>query len=570
MRGWRDARLRDRIFVTFSLLIAAMLIATLLSMRFSIDAQVRSTLQSQLLVTGQVFRREAASRLHELRFGATQLANDFGLKRVLATFDPASLASVAINSPDRMDADLCWIADEQGELLADSEGRHQPGTSMAGVPVLAESLGAGEVAAAVDAVDGSLFALVAVPVRAPAPIGFLLIGRRIDDEAARRLRGDTGSEVSFLGAGTVLASSWGADARRELARLPLVSGAAAAPPARAAEATVLTEMRGRKYLSLVLRIDGGQHEPVLALIQRSYDAAWRPWRDLQLRLVAIALVGLAVTTVVVGRLAAGITAPVARLVRVMRRVRGGDLEQTIEVERHDEIGFLGATFDEMLAGLRERERIRDAFGRFVSRDVAAHYLSGRIPLDGERRAVTVLFQDIRGFTNLSETMPPERVRRILNRVFTGLVAAVEAEGGTVNQFLGDGMLAIFGAPVQCDDHPVRAARAALGMVARLDAVNRQFEAAGLPRLEIGVGVHTGEVVVGPFGPDERLTYTVVGDTVNLASRIEGLTRDLGTTILVSDATAAHLGWEFRLGRRAVRSVKGRSRPVEVVELLAEG
>jgi adenylate cyclase len=158
--------------------------------------------------------------------------------------------------------------------------------------------------------------------------------------------------------------------------------------------------------------------------------------------------------------------------------------------------------------------------------------------------------------------------RILNQFFTEMVAAVEAEGGIVKQFTGDGVMALFGAPVSHPDDPERAVRAALGMVGRLAELNIRLRAQHVPQLQIGVGVHTGEVVAGQIGPDERIEYAVVGDPVNVASRIEGLTKEVGATILVSEATAARLGPNFLLGRTTVLPVRGKEKPVRVVEVLA--
>jgi len=203
-------------------------------------------------------------------------------------------------------------------------------------------------------------------------------------------------------------------------------------------------------------------------------------------------------------------------------------------------------------------------------DVAAAVLSGSLPLDGERREVTILFQDVRGFTTLAEHADPPVLVRIVNALFTEMVAAVEAEGGIIRVFTGDGVMALFGAPVAHQDDPARAVRAALDMMARLPALSARVEAEGLPPLRIGVGIATGEVIVGRMGPDARSEYNVVGDAANLASRIEGLNKELGTTILISVATAAQLGAEFHLGRRATLPVKGKELPVEVVEVLGCG
>ena len=157
----------------------------------------------------------------------------------------------------------------------------------------------------------------------------------------------------------------------------------------------------------------------------------------------------------------------------MREVVKGNLRYRTKIEREDEIGFLARSFNDMVGGLEERERIRDTFGRFVSHDVAEAVLSGRVPLEGERRDVSILFQDIRGFTSLSERLDPAALLALLNQFFTEVVAAVEAEGGVVKQFLGDGVMALFGAPQAYPDHAERAVRAALGIVRRLRDLNER-------------------------------------------------------------------------------------------------
>jgi adenylate cyclase len=284
-------------------------------------------------------------------------------------------------------------------------------------------------------------------------------------------------------------------------------------------------------------------------------------------MLLIGIVALAAALLIGISLAAGIIRPVRALVSAMHTVLRGDLRHHAQVDRGDEIGFLARSFNEMVDGLQEREHIKNTFGRFVSRDVAEAVLDGRIPLGGERLEVSILFQDIRGFTALSEKLDPGTLLRVLNQLFTEVVAAVEAEGGMVKQFTGDGVMALFGAPQVRADHCERAVRAALGIVDRLTNVNVLLQSQGVPALQIGVGLHTGEVVAGLIGPDERVEYGVVGEPVNLASRVEGLTRDLAATILISKEIAAHLGPQFLLGRAALLPVKGRAQPVEVVEVL---
>ena len=257
------------------------------------------------------------------------------------------------------------------------------------------------------------------------------------------------------------------------------------------------------------------------------------------------------------------------LLKRMRRILVGDLSGYWTPRTTDEFLDLGAGFNTMLLGLRDREALKDTFGRFVSQDVATAVLEGQVPLQGETREVSILFQDIRGFTTLSEQTSPAALLHLVNEFFTEMVAAVEAHGGTVKQFTGDGVMALFGAPVSHAEDPTRAVRTALDMLTRLEDLNQRRTRRGDVPLRIGVGIHTGLVVAGCIGPDKRVEYGVVGDAVNLASRVQDLTKQVGATILITEATAARLSHDFAFGKRAVLPVRGKQLPIEVIEVLGE-
>lgn len=218
-------------------------------------------------------------------------------------------------------------------------------------------------------------------------------------------------------------------------------------------------------------------------------------------------------------------------------------------------------------GRRHRE-VRSAFGKFIPPAVVDEITSTRTdPRRVDRREISVLFSDVRGFTTLSERSTPELVIETLNEYMAAMVGTVFDHGGTLDKFIGDGLMAFFGAPLPDPDHARHACACAAAMVVRLEVLNAGWEAAGKPRLAIGIGVHSGPAVVGFVGdPERRLDYTAIGDTVNVASRLEGLTREAGASILASAATirAAGDGVPARpLGKRAVR---GRSEPIEVYAL----
>ena len=572
MSWWNSRSLRTRIFVAFSALILAVLLATLGLTQLVVGREAIRTLSRDLRTTGQVFESLLQERATRLQTNSTLLASDFALKRVFAThfdptsYDPETLASAGLSYRQRIGVQLVWMTDEAGTLLAASPAKDRVGQSLATFSPLKEALEGQVATTAIVEVDGELFQMVAVPVFGPDVIGFLMLGQTIDDSVAYRLKLDTHSDVTFLTAAKVFASSWASSGQgrsQSAARLPsMLRETQQRNPA-------LLAIGAERYLSLVVPIVAHAPLPLYALIQGSYDRALAPLHALQWRIAIIGTVALAGALITGIFLAGGITGPVRLLVGAMQEILRGHLHHRIRIERNDEIGFLARSFNEMADGLEERERIKDTFGRFVSRDVAEAVLSGRVPLAGQRLEVSILFQDIRGFTALSEQLDPVALLRMLNQFFTEVVAAVEAEGGVVKQFTGDGVMALFGAPQARADHIERAVRAALGIVNRLARLNAQLQTEGVAPLQIGVGIHTGEVVAGLIGPDERVEYGVVGEPVNLASRIEALTKDLTATILVSKQIAARLGSEFLLGRVALLPVKGKSQPVEVVEVLAK-
>jgi adenylate cyclase len=258
-----------------------------------------------------------------------------------------------------------------------------------------------------------------------------------------------------------------------------------------------------------------------------------------------------------------VAGPLRELEALMARVAGGDLDARAPVVSNDEIGGLGEGFNRMVAGLKERDFVKDTFGKYVTREIRDEILSGRVGLEGEQREVTIVFADLRDFTPWVEATEPREVVRELNRYFGEMEAAVRRHGGLVLQFIGDEIEAVFGAPVPAADHAQRAVRAALDMRAGLQAFNASRVAAGKPPLRHGIGVHTGTVLAGSIGGADRLSYALVGDAVNLASRIQDLTKAAGADILISATTRAALDSAVAVTALPAARVKGRSAEVEV-------
>lgn len=232
-------------------------------------------------------------------------------------------------------------------------------------------------------------------------------------------------------------------------------------------------------------------------------------------------------------LARDLVSSAGELVGAMREVEHGDVGVKLVVSSTDEFADAYRGFNRMTKGLVERERLRDAFGKYVAPELAEQVMKNGVSMGGTLVRATVIFIDIRGFTTLSEEMEPALVVSLLNRYFEAVGPPIREHGGFINKFGGDSLLAVFGTPVPTQDHEVCAVRAALGVRDALAAFNAREEAAGRRPLRIGTGIHAGEMIAGSVGSPDRMEYTVIGDVVNVAARLQALTKDLGVDVLMS-------------------------------------
>ncbi|MDQ6811232.1 MAG: HAMP domain-containing protein [Actinomycetota bacterium] len=273
--------------------------------------------------------------------------------------------------------------------------------------------------------------------------------------------------------------------------------------------------------------------------------------------VAVSLaVGLALSFELTLLLSRAITDPIAHLRDALARVRDGDLEVRVPVLSSDELGDLSDAFNRMVRGLAEREQLRTAFGTYLDKDVAGFILSGTFPDGGVEAEVSIMFCDVPDFTPFAERASPAEIVNALNALFEILVPIIGRHGGHVDKFMGDGLLAVFGAPEGYSDHADRALSAGLEI---LDAV----ESSKVP-FGVCIGINTGRVVAGSIGGGGRLNFSVIGDPVNVAARVEAATRETGDDLLLTRATRDALVRPAVLASRGSISLKGKSDPIELL------
>lgn len=290
---------------------------------------------------------------------------------------------------------------------------------------------------------------------------------------------------------------------------------------------------------------------VVAAILGDRDGA----RGLASAVLVASGVGLALSTELTVLLSRAVTRPIAEVSAAMQRVRSGDYAARVPVTSSDELGELAHDFNLMSRGLAEREDMRAAFGTYVDKDVVNIILSNEFPDAGLEVDLSILFCDVRGFTSYAENADAADVVTTLNRIFSAIVPVIEAHGGHVDKFLGDGLLAFFGAPDRHADHADRALAAACELV---DAVAN--EGTGLT---VAAGVNTGRVIAGAVGGAGRLNFSIIGDAVNVASRVESMTRKTGDDVLITAATRDALQEEVPLRSRGTLKLKGKAEPLEL-------
>ena len=299
----------------------------------------------------------------------------------------------------------------------------------------------------------------------------------------------------------------------------------------------------------------------------SRDEAFQAVYKIQKQNILITILVLNAAIFIVYFFARSLVTPVRRLVEATKKIEAGDFNVDVKPTTRDEIGLLTESFSSMGKGLAEREKIKDAFGKFVNRDIADMVLRDEITLGGERKMAAIFFSDIRSFTAISEELEPEEVVEFLNEYMTRMVDCVNRTSGVVDKFIGDAIMAVWGTPVSHGNDTENAINAALMMRNVLAEYNSDRGSGKKPYIRIGCGINTGAVLAGQIGSHDRMEYTVIGDAVNLASRIESLNKTFGTDVLISEDSYLLVQDIFEVVPMQKISVKGKKNPQQVYAVL---
>ena len=382
-------------------------------------------------------------------------------------------------------------------------------------------------------------------------IGTAAFGIRVEDAVAVQLGRFAGGEVCLVADGKCVAGS------------PDASDVLVATLASVAGTTELVRstIEGRRWAIFSDPLNADAPEDEWRVLAVDLDPVLRPFERISGALALGGFVTLLLAALASHLVAKGLAGPVRSLMEAAGRVAEGDYGANVELARKDELGRLADSFNEMTEGLRLKEQYRGVLDKVVSKDVAEELIEGGIELGGETRNVAVLFADIRGFTALTEGMAPEDVITLINSCMEKMSGAIEAEGGVVDKYVGDELMAVFGAPVSRGDDAGRAVRAAILIQEGLADLNKRRRAEGADAIGVGVGVNSGKAVAGNMGSSNRLNYTVLGEAVNLASRLCAIAP--AGEVYISEATAGEVNSTLSVEPIGVHQLKGFSKDCHV-------
>ena len=542
--------LRWRILGSTSALLVALISAMLVYVSIQAGKFVNERIASDLDQAREKVEAADGERLETLQLTAHLVASFPELKALLST-DFATVRDFLLSyQQQNRRAELLIVLDPEGRVIARTDTPEPFQVTDAVTRWVKPSL-TGQGATGILIATSGIYEAAASPAEAGGTVfGFVLAGSSIDEGYARQLRDVSQQEIIIFGEriiGSTLA----------VRNIPWQTRSAWEAAAGTAGGQHTITMAGETYAAqtVLLGPEGGPR-PLVVLL-KSRDQGLAPYRRIQLGLIVIGFIATIAGVAGSAVLARTVTAPVSQLVGGTKAVASGDFDFRLNIPRNDEMGDLAQSFNTMIQGLRERADMQ----KFVSRSTT-EMIQARLDRDissGERDRLTIFFSDMRNFTSLSERRSPEEVVKILNNCFTLQAEKVKKFGGDIDKFVGDAVMALF----LGEDMALNAIRCAVEIQKAIDAFNAEHPAQD--PLEVGIGIATGDVVLGAIGSQDRLDFTVVGSHVNLASRLCSLAG--AREILLADSTYALVSDLIAAQPLEPLTVKGFSEPVSIYKMV---
>ncbi len=565
---------RTRLLVFLLALLIPVLVGIYVYVTFQNQRYTDDTIDSYLQIGADVFDFSREEHKNTLLTLTGTLTRDWGFRNAFGAGDRATVqdATQTLLDRSRGSAHMMLIASMSGEVLVDTSAQGMAYLEGGWQALVDEARAHPEgIADAILTINDVPYQMTVVPLFLPTPVAWIFAGFAMDNSFVETVKQSVASEVSIVrylrefpvGTETAVIASTLSGADQVL----LVEGL---DPALDSE-TQRLRLTDSDHGSLVRRLYGGAGDAleIVAVIQRSYRENEENLSVFQTRLLQFSVLVLLFSVAVSIMLSRTVTRPVLTLARRVGQIERGQFRNQGDgdpVRGRDEIAQLSSAVERMASGLEEKERVRNLLGKVVSREIAEELLNSPVELGGEERVVSVLFADLHGFTQLCEGESPARILVLLNHYLSGITDAIERCGGVVDKFSGDAVMALFGAPVAHDDDPDRAASAILAVTQAIVDVNDSIASGGRV-IKAGIGLHTGLVVAGNMGSESRLNYSVIGDTVNTAARLESITRHYGVSNLVSDVSRNACSGSFEWREIDLVRVKGRREPIRIHELL---
>lgn len=571
---------RTRLLVFLLALLLPVLLGIYVFVNQENDQYTTDTIDSYLELGADVFDFTREEHKNTLLTITSTMTRDWGFRNAFGTGDPYTIIDAADNILLRSlgAADMMLISSMDGEVIIDTKIQgfeRLEGEWLALMNEAAQSdTGIGD---AIINVQGVPYQITVIPLFLPTPVAWIFGGFPLDNDFTDTVKQSIVSDVSIVEYRSALSAE--EDPNFNGSRVEVI--ASTLSPVDQTRLTDQLQVTGLTYNDTQrIMLEDGEYgtlmrylygEPgaplqIVAVIQKSYNENIENLEAFQRVLLRFYLGVLALSLLAVIFLARSVTRPILDLAVRVKHIEDGDYGQSVRIKGKDEISQLAGSVNNMALGLAEKEKVRDLLGKVVSHEIAEELLSKKIELGGEEKIVTVLFADIKGFTTLCETSAPQAVLTLLNRYLSEITKVIEDHHGVVDKYTGDSVMALFGAPLTRDNDAHNAVSAALAIQECMVELNRVNSAEGMALMEAGIGIHTGLVVAGNLGSQNRLNYTVIGDSVNLSARLEGLTRIYNIPNIVSETCRQHAP-EFVYQELDLVQVAGKSEPVRIYQVI---